>query len=58
MHMVCLTFNCFLYLYDLVVVYVVQGVGSIPSCNHRGIGQEVGAMDPILKIKLEKSLRF
>lgn len=43
----------FFYLYDLVVVYVVQSIGSIPSSHHRGIGQEVGAMDPIFKIKLE-----
>lgn len=39
---------------DLVVVDVVQGVGSIPSSNHRGVGQEVGTMDPILKVKLQK----
>lgn len=47
------TVNTFLYLDNLVVVYVVQSIGSIPSSNNRGIGQEVGAMDPILKIKLE-----
>lgn len=42
------------YLNDLVVVYVVQRIGSIPSSHHRGVGQEVGAMDSILKIKLVK----
>lgn len=45
--------NTFLYLDNLVVVYIVQSIGSIPSSNNRGIGQEVGAVDPILKIKLE-----
>lgn len=46
--------HTFLYLDNLVVVYVVQRIGSIPSSNHRRIGQEVGAIDPILKIKLGK----
>lgn len=50
------TFN--LYLDDLVVVDVVQSVGSIPSSNDRGIGQEVGAMYPILKIKLQKKKKM
>lgn len=45
--------HTFLYLDNLVVVYVVQSVGSIPSSNNWGVGQEVGAMDPILKVKLE-----
>lgn len=31
----------------------MQSVGSIPSSNDRGVGQEVGAMDTILIIKLE-----
>lgn len=48
-------FSRFLYLDNLVVVYVVQSVGSIPSSNNRGVGQEVGAMDPILKVKLERN---
>lgn len=39
---------------NLVVVYVVQGIGSIPSSNNRGVGQEVGTVDAILKVKLEK----
>lgn len=51
-------FNAFLYLDNLVVVYVVQSIGSIPSSNNRGIGQEVGAMDPILEIKLEEDFMF
>ena len=38
---------------QLVVVDVVQGVGAIPSSDHRGVRQEVGPMDAILKIKLE-----
>lgn len=39
---------------NLVVVDVVQRVGSIPSSNDRGVGQEVGTVDPVLKVKLEK----
>lgn len=46
-------FDTFPYLDNLVVVYVVQSVGSIPTSNNRGVGQEVGAMEPILKIKLK-----
>lgn len=42
------------YLDDLVVVYVVQSVSSIPSSNHRRVSQEVSTMDPILKIKLKQ----
>lgn len=44
------------YLDNLVVVYVVQSIGSISSSNHRRISQEVGAMDSILKIKLEEDV--
>lgn len=42
------------YLDYLVVVNVVQSISSISSSHHGGVGQEVGAMDPILKIKLVK----
>lgn len=40
----------------MVVVYVVQSIGSIASSNNRGIGQEVSAVDPILKVKLEENV--
>lgn len=43
-----------LYLDNLVVVYIVQRVGSIPTSHDRRICQEVGAVDPILEVKLEE----
>lgn len=52
------TLNTFLYLDNLVVVNVVQSIGSIPSSDNRGISQEICAMDSILEIKLEEDFMF
>ena len=43
-----------LHLDNLVVIDVVQRIGAVSSSNHRWISQEVGTMDTILKIKLER----
>lgn len=45
------------YLDELIVLHIVQSVGSIATSNNRGVGQNVSTTSPALEFKLEYQFR-